>query len=1264
MRRRLTVARGMRRPRPAGAVRRWLTAAVAACLVAPLVHMVPAQAAPTVRPVADPAGLLRAMVLAVQDDQEPPAFLAPVRDLALNGPNQEVREAAKAALSIGTAEALRQFMTDLSGFRAKAEARLKAEDEANIAVIKAVPVVPGTALAAAVDRALAGGPQERIAFLGGNRDAAIATDVKQAAIDTKAADRVLMRVQLLAATGGPAVAAGARKALASKDSKTISDWLANGFPTAAKADADQRAKYAQALKDANDSLDELIDLAQRAELAARARVGLLTDSNRAVVGVQLVGQAMANARKAAADADRILADRKTRHQFPQNPDPYQRVKTDISQALESATWAADQARQASDSATTHAKNLTATGLTNGADWAQITVALAAAAKAGKLAVDTAGHAVEATLADDAALAAGKAAEDHAQAAQWWSEQAKAQAVAAKTLADAAKRQLEIATTAAAGAKAQRGIAQDAASNAQKYASDAATARANADTASATAIRKSRDAIDAQGRAQAAGLREQDAVNRAKKAGQDYTDAVTNAARLTTYAGQLHTLHATKQIAAEADGASEDAKQAEREAFTAWQAAETAASDARTAEGQAKEWADKASIAETNARYEAEKARAAADQATQDAIDARTAANTAAQIANDTITAAAQAADDAIESKTNAEAAVQDATVAYAQAGLAAQAAAAAAGSASGIADPARTAALLALPFTAITLDADLAIGTASAAIKLGAEQLAAARQKATEAHEAARNAQAAAGRATGHAKEAYQAAEQAATSATQAVDFAEQANQQALNADQDAAAARDSADAATRSERSAQVDAAGARQSASTAAAAADNADRAAKASKVIYEWAAATSANLRKFADETAKIADQISDDDARRIEAQAKDEAKQLELAAQTEYGFRTLLACMGLDPSGDEHPCAEAWPAIKNIGNGIGGQGALWVEMHQSDIFSALAGFLVGIACTALTAPTVVGIIGCGALAGAVDNALNYTWKTVVQHQGEFSWTDLGLTTAEGAILGGAGEALFLGGKLLNNGLKDGFPKLGDLAHGKPINKAAGTTNLTDHGLAKAIADFDNIAANAGKKATDKTAPRYITDKNGKIIDTEAGWGRRLCNIGGHSFAATTNVLMSGGNRKPINQIKTGDRVQATDPTTNTTTTRTVTATHRNLDNDLTDLDIRDQHGHAATLHTTQDHKIWNETRHNWTPANQLTPKTRLHTPTGDPATVTNVRSVPGTKTMYDHTIDTTHTYYVLAGNTPVLVHNANGYCGASIKSEVDGLPGVGM
>src|SRR5438132_897819 len=50
-------------------------------------------------------------------------------------------------------------------------------------------------------------------------------------------------------------------------------------------------------------------------------------------------------------------------------------------------------------------------------------------------------------------------------------------------------------------------------------------------------------------------------------------------------------------------------------------------------------------------------------------------------------------------------------------------------------------------------------------------------------------------------------------------------------------------------------------------------------------------------------------------------------------------------------------------------------------------------------------------------------------------------------------------------------------------------------------------------------------------------------------------------------------------------------------------------------------------------------------RCCSPPGTPAVV-RVRPYHATQTTYDLTIDGLHTYYVIAGNVPVLVHNCGG------------------
>jgi len=145
--------------------------------------------------------------------------------------------------------------------------------------------------------------------------------------------------------------------------------------------------------------------------------------------------------------------------------------------------------------------------------------------------------------------------------------------------------------------------------------------------------------------------------------------------------------------------------------------------------------------------------------------------------------------------------------------------------------------------------------------------------------------------------------------------------------------------------------------------------------------------------------------------------------------------------------------------------------------------------------------------------------------------------------------------------------------------------------------------------------------------------------------HSFSGGTLVLMADGERKRIADVKVGDKVLATDPVTGKTTARTVTALHRNQDADLADLVVRDGSGKESIVHTTQHHRFWDDTSHRWVDAADLTIGDQLHVDDGSHVTVDSVVSLSGLESMYDLTVDDVHSYYVLAGDEPVLVHNCN-------------------
>jgi hypothetical protein len=144
------------------------------------------------------------------------------------------------------------------------------------------------------------------------------------------------------------------------------------------------------------------------------------------------------------------------------------------------------------------------------------------------------------------------------------------------------------------------------------------------------------------------------------------------------------------------------------------------------------------------------------------------------------------------------------------------------------------------------------------------------------------------------------------------------------------------------------------------------------------------------------------------------------------------------------------------------------------------------------------------------------------------------------------------------------------------------------------------------------------------------------------GCHSFDPDTRVVMADGTTKAIKDVKVGDKVLATDPATGKTHVRVVTHLHINQDTNLAEVTVRTSDGKLVTLSTTQNHPFWDATTGRWVNAADLQPGHNLRGVKGPGRpTVVAVRNHTGSEQMRDLTIATTHTYHVLAGNTPVLV-----------------------
>ncbi|WP_412748237.1 polymorphic toxin-type HINT domain-containing protein [Krasilnikovia sp. M28-CT-15] len=161
-------------------------------------------------------------------------------------------------------------------------------------------------------------------------------------------------------------------------------------------------------------------------------------------------------------------------------------------------------------------------------------------------------------------------------------------------------------------------------------------------------------------------------------------------------------------------------------------------------------------------------------------------------------------------------------------------------------------------------------------------------------------------------------------------------------------------------------------------------------------------------------------------------------------------------------------------------------------------------------------------------------------------------------------------------------------------------------------------------------------FVAGLPGCMLKGAVGADRR------RSFSGDTEVFISEHTTKKIKDLRAGDEVFATDPETGDHGLRTVDIVWVHKD-DLYTLIVN-----GERLTTTEDHPFWNDTDQQWERADQLDVGDRLRTPDGAAARVDGFTTATHhIADAYNLTIDGIHTYYVLAGNTPVLVHNDGEY-----------------
>ncbi|GAB2922113.1 polymorphic toxin-type HINT domain-containing protein [Streptomyces sundarbansensis] len=143
----------------------------------------------------------------------------------------------------------------------------------------------------------------------------------------------------------------------------------------------------------------------------------------------------------------------------------------------------------------------------------------------------------------------------------------------------------------------------------------------------------------------------------------------------------------------------------------------------------------------------------------------------------------------------------------------------------------------------------------------------------------------------------------------------------------------------------------------------------------------------------------------------------------------------------------------------------------------------------------------------------------------------------------------------------------------------------------------------------------------------------------------FLAGTDVLMADGSTKNIEDVRVGDEVAARDPETGVEGPRKVTRLIVTEDDKhFNELSIATANG-IEKLIATYEHPFWSPSEGRWVEASDLRPGMTLLDDDERTVIVSVNRPFSRHARTYNLTVDDLHTYYVLAGDTPVLVHNSN-------------------
>ncbi|MDX2564918.1 SpvB/TcaC N-terminal domain-containing protein [Streptomyces sp. TX20-6-3] len=284
------------------------------------------------------------------------------------------------------------------------------------------------------------------------------------------------------------------------------------------------------------------------------------------------------------------------------------------------------------------------------------------------------------------------------------------------------------------------------------------------------------------------------------------------------------------------------------------------------------------------------------------------------------------------------------------------------------------------------------------------------------------------------------------------------------------------------------------------------------------------------------------------------------------------------------------------------------------------------------------TTLDVVGMVPVVGEVGDLANAGW-----YAAEGDYVNAGLSAA--SAIPGAGYAA--------NAAKYGNKAL-DAAQAA---KTAG--NAGDAAATAKAADTAPVPKAADSPAAPKPADSGPAPK---AADTGGGG----CGTG-NSFTPDTRVVMADGTHKPIGRVRIGDTVTATDPVTGETGPRTVTALITGEgEKNLVEITVTAPGGQPGKVVATDNHPFWAPEPGKWLYAKEIVPGMLLQTGNGSYTQVSAVRAWSQHKRVHNLTIDDLHTYYVLAGETAVLVHNATPgqKCDLTLGAGPNAREGVGL